>query len=120
MGDLTKNFSRFEFSCRCGCGLADIHPDTVQALQALRDRLGAPIHINSGCRCVRHNKAVSGATHSYHLKAQGCKAADITTRDVSPSIFADWIENNSTEFCTGGIGRYKGFVHVDVGPKRRW
>lgn len=120
MGDLTKNFSRSEFACRCGCGLDDIHPETVEALQKMRDRLGAAIHVNSGCRCSTHNRAVGGELRSYHLPAQGCKAADITTRHMTPSEFADWIEDNSTEFCSGGIGRYKGFVHVDIGPKRRW
>ena len=24
MGDLTKNFSRSEFACKCGCGFDDI------------------------------------------------------------------------------------------------
>lgn len=24
MGDLTKNFNRFEFACKCGCGFDDI------------------------------------------------------------------------------------------------
>ena len=45
MGDLTKNFNRFEFACKCGCGFDDIDLKVVQALQKLRDKLDKPIHV---------------------------------------------------------------------------
>lgn len=117
MGDLTKNFSRMEFACRDGCGFDEINPKVVEALQELRDKLGKPIHILSGCRCPAHNAAVGGAGGSQHLLGN---AADCSVRDLDPAVFADYAEQNSTEFNTGGIGRYRGFTHLDVGPKRRW
>lgn len=117
MGDLTKNFNRFEFVCKCGCGFDDIDLGVVQALQKLRDMLDKPVHVTSGCRCPAHNAAVDGAGGSQHLQG---KAADITIRDISPGDVANYVEENIPEFANGGIGRYPGFTHCDIGPKRRW
>jgi uncharacterized protein YcbK (DUF882 family) len=39
---------------------------------------------------------------------------------MSPAEFADWVEENIPEFANGGIGRYPGWTHVDLGPRRRW
>ena len=114
---LTANFRSEEFCCRCGCGFCDIDMKVVQALQDLRDLLGKPIHILSGCRCPAHNAAVGGVGGRQHLIG---KAADITIRDMTPSDVADYVEKFVPEFCNGGIGRYPGFTHCDVGPKRRW
>ena len=120
MGDLTKNFSRFEFACRCGCGLDNIYMPTVEALQKLRELIGEPTYVTCGCRCERHNKEVGGVPDSQHLLKNDCKAADISTKHYTPAELADFIEENIEEFANGGIGRYAGFVHVDLGPKRRW
>jgi hypothetical protein len=76
MGDLTKNFSRWEFACRCGCGFNTVDFELLINLQVLRDEINSPINIISGCRCPKHNLNVGGATNSQHMKA---KAADITT-----------------------------------------
>jgi uncharacterized protein YcbK (DUF882 family) len=117
MGDLTKNFNRAEFACHDGCGFDDINMKVVEALQALRDKLGKPIFVVSGCRCPAHNAAVGGAGGSQHMLGN---AADITIRDMAPSSVAYYVEENSPPFENGGIGRYDGFTHCDVGPKRRW
>lgn len=44
-------------------------------LDPLRSIWGKPIHVNSGYRCPKLNKAVGGATNSSHMCGQ---AADIT------------------------------------------
>jgi len=118
MGDLTNNFSRFEFACKCGCGFDDIDPKVVAALQKLRDMLDKPIHVTSGCRCPAHNATLHGAAGG-SLHMQG-KAADIAIRDMTPGDVADYVEAHIPEFANGGIGRYPGFTHCDIGPKRRW
>ena len=78
MGDLSKNFNRSEFACKgkncCGHSAA-VHPDLVDALQALRDHIGKPLSITSGFRCNRHNKAVGGAEQSFHTLGM---AADVS------------------------------------------
>jgi len=79
MGDLSRNFSRSEFACRC-CGKADIDPRLVDALQELRDLANAPIRVSSGYRCSEHNRAVGGAKQSRHLRGH---AADIVIKSLS-------------------------------------
>ena len=120
MGDLTKNFSRFEFTCRCGCGLDDIDMGLIQNLQKLRDLVGEALHVNSGCRCPAHNAVVGGEDHSFHLPENGCKAADIAARHLTPRELKDYALQIPA-FKHGGIGLYPGFLHVDVrGYVSRW
>ena len=45
-----------------------------KVLEPLREHFHQPIHINSGFRCQALNKAVGGATNSYHTKG---RAVDI-------------------------------------------
>lgn len=114
---LSKNFKRGEFACKCGCGKANPHPALVYALQKLRDLVAEPIYINSAHRCEEHNAKVGGVKDSLHVRG---KAVDIRTNGLSPAELADMAEK-ITEFYHGGIGRYNTFVHLDVrGKKARW
>ena len=53
------NFAEREFRCRCGCGRAEMAADFLDRLQAIRDRLGRPLAVSSGCRCPDYNARVS-------------------------------------------------------------
>lgn len=120
MSILSPSFRSEEFACRCGCGLDNIHPDLVIALQELRDHLGVAIHVVSGCRCAEHNERVNGEDDSYHIPDQGCKAADIVTRKHTPSELKKEALKIPA-FLNGGIGLYPSFLHVDVRKfKARW
>ena len=84
MGALSRNFSRHEFACKCGCGEAEVSPFLIEVLQRLRDILGVPITVTSGRRCAKHNAAVGGAKNSQHLlglaadiRAEGWTAKDL-------------------------------------------
>lgn len=117
MGDLTKDFSRSEFACRCGCGFDDINPLLVVSLQCLRDLINAPVHVNSGCRCKNHNYRMNGSPTSQHLIGM---AADVWAPRNSPEKIAEIAERIFT-FRNGGIGLYDNFTHLDVrenGPSR--
>jgi len=117
MGDLSANFSRSEFQCKCGCKKFNITPALIKGLQKLRDYLGMPIIINSGTRCPKHNAAVGGTRNSYHLRGY---AADICVEGLTPKALAIKAEQ-ITVFRCGGIGIYSTFVHVDVrGHRARW
>tara|TARA_R110000772_G_scaffold129472_2_gene237589 strand:- start:1266 stop:1616 length:351 start_codon:yes stop_codon:yes gene_type:complete len=116
MGDLSKNFSRSEFECRCGCGFDDVSLELVELLQEIRDEIKEPISINSACRCKDWNEQVGGAKRSQHLLGT---AADIVVRACTPDYVYQYLDNKYPD--TFGLGRYKSFVHVDVRERRaRW
>lgn len=122
-GAPSRFFVAEEFRCRCAgrhgtpCdGFADgpnfgIDPDLVSLLDAVRAAVGAPVHVNCGYRCPAHNAAVGGVPKSFHVLGQ---AADIACKVLSPAALADVAER----FAPPGLGRYPGFVHVDV--RRGW
>ena len=117
MGDLTKNFSRNEFKCKCGkCTNNYIDIRLVKGLQALRDLVGKPIIINSATRCKAHNEAVGGVSNSQHVQG---RAADIRVEGMTPEALARRAEQIDV-FRDGGIGTYGTFVHVDVRGHRAW
>lgn len=78
MGDLSRNFSRSEFTCRCGEVI--VSPDLVLLLQGIRDRVNRSVVINSGYRCEEHNREVGGVRNSRHLLGE---AADIFVPGMS-------------------------------------
>lgn len=87
-------------------------------LEAIRSEFGKPIVVNSGYRSPEHNAKVGGAKNSYHVK--GC-AADI--RPVKDKDFTQELGQLKVicnRLCDSGVGFYKNFVHVDIGPNRRW
>ncbi len=117
MGDLSKHFSRAEFSCSCGCGFDTVDAELIVKLEKARAFFDAPLNINSGCRCKKKNKQVGGAEHSPHLDG---KAADIRVDAISADSVADYFERLYPEKY--GIGRYYGRTHFDVrsGNAARW
>jgi uncharacterized protein YcbK (DUF882 family) len=124
MGDLTENFSRHEFACKCGCGFDGIDMDLVRSLQVLRDLLPPlangrrrRIMLNSGCRCEAHNRRSGGSPTSRHLRGQ---AADIRAEGMKPAELYRYA-CKVRRFERGGIGLYPTFLHVDVRATRgRW
>lgn len=119
--DDIKYFRREEFKCKCGkyCNgyPAEINLEMVKVCDAIRTRIGKPIHVNSGVRCKTHNANVGGAVASQHLDGN---AADLgspegTTPAEMAAIAEELLPN------TGGIGIYPWGIHVDNRPvKTRW
>lgn len=109
-----KHFRLEEFACAC-CGKNLIDTRFVGRLDGLREWLGAPIFINSGYRCPKHNMEVSNTgengPHTTGL------AADVRVR--SPVEFYDLVAfAYDLEFRGIGIkmhGPFAGrYVHLDV------
>lgn len=118
MGDLTTNFSREEFACKCGCGFDQIASDTVHICQAIRHHFDAPVTITSACRCPTHNAAVNGSEKSQHVVGT---AADVVVSGVEAAEVYAFLEENSTVFGVGGLGSYRHFTHLDTRNRRaRW
>lgn len=105
------NFTRGEFSCKCGCGRSDMNPNFLGRLQALRMVYGKPMHITSGYRCPNHpaeKVKASPGTHSMGIAADiGVSGAEALT------LLRLALEANFT-----GIGvQQKGngrFIHLDI------
>ncbi|WP_444431211.1 D-Ala-D-Ala carboxypeptidase family metallohydrolase (plasmid) [Rhodobacter capsulatus] len=57
------NFSPAELACN-GTGALRIDPESLDKLQALRDRMGAPLVISSAYRSPLHDRRVGGAPAS--------------------------------------------------------
>lgn len=87
---LTENFTLDEMtaSVTAACLGIDNTPRTeeierlrelcVKILQPLRDRLGSPLRVTSGYRCVTLNRAVGGVKNSQHINGE---AADLVCHD---------------------------------------
>ena len=120
MGDLTKNFSKAEFACKCGCGQCNLDARIPKACQTIRNELGAAVTVSSGVRCVKRNAAVGGVKDSY--PTQG-KAADLSCAAGSRALFlcivnlCDQGKLPDVEYVIGYPK--KDFVHIDVGDVRK-
>lgn len=114
MGDISHNFNRSEFACKCLCGFDTVDTKLLSMVQDLRNVFG-PITISSGCRCPEHNAKEGGSDKSQHLKG---RAADLHFSGVELSDVADFIN----EYYPGtGMGIYNTFIHLDSrNNKARW
>lgn len=70
--DEVKHFKKEEFTCPCGCGLADMDERLIKKLDQLREIVREPLYVNSGFRCVKHNEEVGGKATSAHLLGEAC------------------------------------------------
>lgn len=79
MGDLSNDFSKWEFACLCGCKICNVSLAFINKLQAARTVAGIAFNISSGCRCPVHNKKEKGRPTSDHLTTEKiqCEGADI-------------------------------------------
>jgi len=116
MGDLSKNFSKSEFRCKCGECSPVLPPDElIEVMQHIREHFDLPVTVHSGHRCKDYNRRVGGASRSKHLTAEAC---DFTILGVSNDKIQEYVLNHYQGKY--GIGRYNNFTHVDVrkGPAR--
>lgn len=115
----TKNFKVSEFTCHCGCGFNIIDQRVIDMCQTIREALGVPVHVNSGCRCANKNKACGGSDGSFHMKG---KAADLSCCLGAVKMFEAVQKLKAEgklpnlEYCI--LYRRKNFIHIDCGKKR--
>ena len=116
MGDLSKNFSRIEVQCPCGCGANLINPFLIEKLQKVRNIIGRPIVITSGVRCEFFNASINSSMNSSHIPdGYGIgNAVDIACTNSKDRY--ELVELSQKFFNRIGIsgGSYGGFVHLDV------
>jgi uncharacterized protein YcbK (DUF882 family) len=90
--------------------LAALRVLVSRTIQPLRDKLGVPIHVNSGYRCPELNKAVGGVPTSQHQKGE---AADLSIDGKAADIL-EALENNNIPFDQAILYRKQNFLHVSL------
>lgn len=115
----TKNFKVSEFTCHCGCGYNVIDQRVIDMAQTIREELGVPVHVNSGCRCKAKNAACGGAKSSRHMRGL---AADLSSAKGGKVMFEtvkrlkDEGKLPDLDYCI--YYQRKNFIHIDCGGKR--
>ena len=115
--EITTNFKKEEFNCKCGCKMPEEVLSNVKLLavqlQEIRDCLNARIMINSAYRCVDHNRSIGSNDSSQHILG---KAADIVVGGKKPDEVVESVELMIEEetISIRGLGRYDTFTHVDI------
>ena len=76
------------------------------------------VQITSGYRTHKTNEKLrvhskNVAKNSFHIEG---KAIDFAIGDVSQNK----LRSAARDICSGGLGLYQGFIHIDSGPLRRW
>ncbi|MBB4266285.1 YcbK family protein [Roseospira visakhapatnamensis] len=109
------HFSPAEIACR-GTGELLVHPQALDALEALREALGhAPLILTSAYRSETHNRRVGGARRSKHREGT---AFDIATGNHHPTVLRD--AALGVGFQAAAWYPKQTFVHIDLGPPRTW
>lgn len=113
---ISEHFDSKEFECRCGCGFKEVSKELLLVLETLRSHFNKPVHINSGCRCDKHNKEVGGVPEGPHTKGIAADIVVIGEREEDVVSYLESLYPNKY-----GIGRYEGRTHIDVRSKKaRW
>lgn len=114
MGNLTKDFSEWEFRCKCGCGICNVSNEFVQKLQTVRTLAGISFTISSGCRCLEYNRSIDRSKDtSDHVTSKDiqCEGADIQCFD---SISRLKIISAAITSGFKRIGIAKSFIHLGM------
>ncbi len=116
MGDVSNNFSRYEFSCPCGCGFDTVDVELLEVAQRMRDHWDCRVDITpsgGACRCAQYNGSIEGHTKSRHLRGQAMDFI-VDYNRISPRVvqrtLRQWYRDKY------GIGKGKNFTHFDVRP----
>ena len=116
----TKNFKVSEFTCHCGCGFNIVDQRVIDMAQTIRDALGVPVQVTSGCRCEKNNAKQGGVKGSFHTTG---KAADLTCSLGAVKMFGTVQKLKAEgklpdlEYCI--LYKGKNIIHIDCGKKRK-
>lgn len=139
MGDLTKNFSRSEFECECGCGFDTVDFELINMLQdsvsyfEKKYNSIISVEITGGDRCVEHNETIQKeyvknyipySSKSTHLEAKAADHKHYYHKDdikiqIPPLEVYNYYDKKYP--TSKGIGLYSNRVHADSRSlKARW
>jgi len=119
MNQLSANFKRSEFKCRCGnCLHTPVDFMLIEILEETRENFGSPITITSGYRCREHNRSIGSNDNSLHTFGM---AADHYVHGVDVRTLLDYYDRMYPNDL--GVGYYpnNGFIHLDTRERKaRW
>lgn len=104
-------FQPREFICPC-CGLGAPVASLVYFLDEFRRAWNMPVRVNSGFRCIPHNKEVGGVTSSRHLI--GCAADVAPLDDALIGPFTSLLQDLAGRREGWELKMYPRFCHVAV------
>nr|DAV32571.1 MAG TPA: peptidase [Microviridae sp.] len=110
-----QHFKVREFACKDGSQVVYVDDYLVSILDILRNKIGKPVHINSGYRTPEWNAKCGGAKYSYHMCGM---AADIRVNGMSAKELANKLNEIVPDKC--GIIVYSTWVHFDVRTEKKY
>lgn len=115
----TEHFKVSEFACKhCGKNLIDQR--VINMAEEIRQKLGVPVHVNSGYRCEKHNANVGGvknSKHTYGLAADlSCKLGALAMFNAVKELRSEG-KLRDMDYCI--LYKRKNFIHIDCGGQRK-
>jgi zinc D-Ala-D-Ala carboxypeptidase len=116
MSYTSEYFKKIETTCKCGCGLDAMSDNALYMFDRIRELYNKKMIVDSGCRCLEHNKKVGGSESSAHLpdKRGLCYALDIKCEN---SVDRFRLIKIALSLGCVRIGVAKTFVHLDFAPE---
>jgi len=105
--DLAPYLTHDEFKCKCHsprCHFTLASQGLMVSYKNLRREWGRKIQINSGFRCMEHNRAVAGSNHSSHTTGH---AIDMAPDRVDELFLLEEMARKHFDV----VIRYSGFIH---------
>lgn len=124
MGDISVNFSLWEFECPCGCGFNSIDLRLMPIMEAIREHEGGkPMKPSSACRCVKYNEKIQKQVNpkyiSFSSQSRHLDGIAVDIKSNNPYELYKFLDNLFPHIY--GIGVYDWGIHLDTRPyKARW
>jgi hypothetical protein len=119
----SDNFAWQEFACHDGTEVPlEAQPNVrrlcLTVLEPIREKWRGPIIVVSGWRSRAWNDRVGGAHMSRHCTGEAADIRPVSMSQVDPlrGLIEDMIRRGELPGI-GGVGAYRGWVHVDCRPK---
>lgn len=117
---LSEHFDDKEFTCKCGCGLSNVHTTLIDYLEKLHKSMDAKaIYVTSGLRCKKHNQSIGAGSVSMHILGG---ASDIQVQKKDGSYYSAFtICECAEKIGFSGIGVIDDITaHVDIRDKMEY
>lgn len=115
-GKISEHFSVSEFASHDGATNLLFDYDLIPILERFREYVEGPVSNNSAYRTVARNKAVGGASNSYHLYG---RAIDIPFKNSYKNLTSlDLMCSFFNTLGIKGIIKYPTFVHIDTRTRK--